>query len=114
MYMVENFLSDMVNWPSGGEKASKIMKFNKKNFFLRKSDFAAMMVFRADQTKMSGRRRGTSSYPNILKFGLNILKGHKKFNFSGFFLIVIVALSSATQKLSFFASQFNTVLIYIL
>ena len=51
MYMVKNFLPDMANWSSGGERVSKIMKFTKKNFFLRKSDFPVMMVFRADQTK---------------------------------------------------------------
>lgn len=29
MYMVKNFLSDMANCPSGGERPSKIMNFKK-------------------------------------------------------------------------------------
>ena len=55
------------------------------------------MIIRADQTNQMYTLTDTSSNPNTLKLGQNILEGRKKFSFERFFDIVIVVLSSAMR-----------------
>ena len=73
--MVKNFLPDMAYSSSGGERQSKIMKFQKKKFFEKLSHLPKMMIFRADQTFQDVKSLTTSGYRNFLKFAHNNLEG---------------------------------------
>ena len=81
MYIVKNFLSDMANSTGGGERASKIMGFPKKNFLVTLSDFPQMAILRANQTNQNVKSLTTSSYQMFPRFLPDVLEGHKKFLF---------------------------------
>ena len=69
------FLPDMANSSSGGERPSKIIKFQKKKIFEKLSNFPKMTVFWADQTIQNAQSSTTSGNRNFLKFGHNNLEG---------------------------------------
>ena len=74
MYTVKICFLDMAYSSSGGERPSKIIKFQKKNFE-KLSHLPEMTVFWADQTIQNAQTLTTSGNRNFLKFAHNNLEG---------------------------------------
>ena len=101
-------MSDIAYSSSRDERSSKIMGFPTKIFFQKFLVFPVLMILTADQTKKYVKSLSTSKRRKASKLGMNDLEGLKKFTFSGFFDIIIVALSSAIQKSASCAFKLNT------